>query len=597
MNKYDIKRVIEKLEPDNEMEYRISEKLRESSPRRVAFKPVAAIAAGLVMVIGAGAFASYHIDRPSNGKPVRTSQNSSLSDSSKAQLPDSKAKRDSEIMNENSGVVSSEDTKEILPENKPNSKSETIEQKNSIDSPKVQVAGSTGIKEQSNEISVPKVQLPENSTATAKMMGLIVYQGRIYLQGTLQIDPKVAEKLVGEKLGTTKGNITEWSKQNDYAVELASTVGIQDVYMTKGYDKSFRIMTCEKINGEIYAYFFECLNGITVKTGHDIFGKFKMENNIDSVKYENFDSWNNGKQDFKLLTKPDELNGFLAALENAIPYDRESLASLFDDQSATGQKFINLRLKDGSEIQLRLFKDGYVYYNGINLFFKVDSNAFNAFWNSIPSGNSDYSRTFTFDKDEEGWSGGFADLPVNYEPDIYDLDFKWTNIPIKGTTDKGLMLKGQNRSDDLFMYISRKFGKEDGLRPNTKYTVQLSFNLATNVVAGGMGVGGAPGESVYVKAGIINKEPIVENINGTRTINVDKGIQGNSGKDMQILGTIQKTESVDNTYEYKHFEKKFEITTNDKGEAWVIIGTDSGYEGLTQLYITDIKLVTARVFK
>ena len=210
--------------------------------------------------------------------------------------------------------------------------------------------------------------------------------------------------------------------------------------------------------------------------------------------------------------------------------------------------------------------------------------------NGVPSGIIVNSRTFTFDKDEQGFKGGFADLPVNYNQDIYTLDFKQASIPIKDKSDKGLMLKGHNRSDDLFMYISKKFSQKDGLRPNTKYNVVLSFDVATNVAGGGMGIGGSPGESVFVKAGIINKEPVVENINGIKTINVDKGIQSNSGKEMQVLGNIQKLKSNDTTYEYKHFENKFKVITNDKGEAWVIIGTDSGFEGLTEIYITNIKL-------
>jgi hypothetical protein len=40
-------------------------------------------------------------------------------------------------------------------------------------------------------------------------------------------------------------------------------------------------------------------------------------------------------------------------------------------------------LNDGSKVQLRLFKEGYVYYNGVDLFFKVDSNAFMNLWNEL----------------------------------------------------------------------------------------------------------------------------------------------------------------------------------------------------------------------
>ena len=80
-----------------------------------------------------------------------------------------------------------------------------------------------------------------------------------------------------------------------------------------------------------------------------------------------------------------------------------------------------------------------------------------------------------------------------------------------------------------------------------------------------------------------------------KTINVDKGIQANGGKEMQVLGNIEKINSTDDTYEYKNFQNKIDVTTNAKGEAWLIIGTDSGFEGLTDIYITNIKL-TANLF-
>lgn len=93
------------------------------------------------------------------------------------------------------------------------------------------------------------------------------------------IDPEDGKKLLGEKLGTTKGNIDEWSKQEEYSKEFASTVGIQDVYTVKGYDKDFRIMTyLENDDGTSYPQFYDCLNGITVKN-LDLLNKFFGEVN------------------------------------------------------------------------------------------------------------------------------------------------------------------------------------------------------------------------------------------------------------------------------------------------------------------------------
>jgi hypothetical protein len=197
------------------------------------------------------------------------------------------------------------------------------------------------------------------------------------------LDPEAAESLLDQKIGKTKGNITEWSKQDDNAAELASTIGIQDVYTVKGYDKSFRIMTFAKENGNVLdAQFYECLNGITVKTGADVFDKLKIENNAKKVRFENFESWNNGRRQFKELEKTQFLDGFISELKNTTPFKQESLSYLFKGED-TSQKFIFITLNDGSEVQLRLFKGGYVYYGNSHIFFKMENKFFNLFWNEI----------------------------------------------------------------------------------------------------------------------------------------------------------------------------------------------------------------------
>lgn len=232
-------------------------------------------------------------------------------------------------------------------------------------------------------IYVPKIELPKNTNAMMDMIGLIVFQGRVYTQTGTKIGPESAENLLGEKLGTTKGNIDEWSKQDDYAVEFASSIGKQDVYSVKGYDKNFRIMTYEKISGTIYAQYYECLNGINVKTGGDVFNKLKIENNIKTAKYENFESWNNTKQQYKELIKHDLLNGLVNELKNTIPYTQESLSSLWDAEGEIKQKFVYITLNDGSEVQLRLFKDGYIYYDCSHIFFKMENQVFNELWKEL----------------------------------------------------------------------------------------------------------------------------------------------------------------------------------------------------------------------
>lgn len=199
------------------------------------------------------------------------------------------------------------------------------------------------------------------------------------------------------------------------------------------------------------------------------------------------------------------------------------------------------------------------------------------------------SGTYSFDDDMEGWIGGFADLPSDKSQwDIYELEIEHDTIPIEGKKDSGIKLKGNNRSDDLFMYIYKEL---TGLEPNTEYDVKISFDIATNEPAGGFGAGGAPGESVFVKAGAVDRQPdVIEDSNGYLRLNLDKANQSQSGKEVIKVGDLTKTNSTDDSYEYKMFKLDTKVKTDSDGRAWIIIGTDSGYEGLTTYYVNNVSV-------
>lgn len=198
---------------------------------------------------------------------------------------------------------------------------------------------------------------------------------------------------------------------------------------------------------------------------------------------------------------------------------------------------------------------------------------------------------YEFSKDLQGFESGFVDLPVYADTkDLYELDFHYKEIPVKDDKSKGIYLTGHNRSDDLFMYVYKNLGKDHDLKPNTKYLMDLSFKVATNVPEGMMGIGGSPGEAVYVKAGVVNKKPIsVVDLNKYYRLYLDKGNQSSGGKDLSVIGNIVKDNGTsDDSYAYKHFETTSLVEVDSEGNAYVVIGFDSGYEGKTEVYLDDI---------
>ncbi len=198
---------------------------------------------------------------------------------------------------------------------------------------------------------------------------------------------------------------------------------------------------------------------------------------------------------------------------------------------------------------------------------------------------------FDLGQDAAGWGGGFADLPVDYEQDSYLLDFGYIDSPLGG---KALMISSMNRSDDIFMYIKKQITAADGLSPNTTYLVTIEVVFATSAPAGAMGVGGAPGEAVYVKVGASSIEPVPVDKGGFYELSVDKGQQSTGGYDAVVVGNVAKLVNDDfETYELKTLNNQdnpIEVTTDADGNMWIFVGTDSGFEGLTTLYYTAVNV-------
>lgn len=201
--------------------------------------------------------------------------------------------------------------------------------------------------------------------------------------------------------------------------------------------------------------------------------------------------------------------------------------------------------------------------------------------------------TFDFIKGLDGFKVLFADLPADADrEELFELDYGHAKIPVAGNDHYGIYVKGSNRSDDLFSYIYRKIGVENGLKPHTTYEMNIHFTMATNEPEGGFGAGGAPGESVFVKAGVVGEEPLpyVDGSNYLRMA-LDKGNQAFGGKDMKLVGNISKVDgSFDHSYAYKEYETTVVVTTDAQGNAYIVIGTDSGYEGKTMVFYDNVEV-------
>ena len=231
---------------------------------------------------------------------------------------------------------------------------------------------------QTNEaaLQIPSVELPEpEEEMAADMIGLVVYNGAVYTQARDYFgrDAEAVRGLIGDYLGRAKGNIDEWSSQDEYAAEFASTV-VGDVHTVVGYSPDFRICVTNRLQAadggeELWIQFLERLNGIGVSTGADLYeARLRVNVRVSGVRSQRYDDWNNGLGNFRPFEQTEALDAFLEALnEGEFFYVYDDDPGSYRDTRT--QAFLYLTLADGSVVALRLIEGGWVGYDAMPWYF------------------------------------------------------------------------------------------------------------------------------------------------------------------------------------------------------------------------------------
>jgi hypothetical protein len=208
---------------------------------------------------------------------------------------------------------------------------------------------------------------------------------------------------------------------------------------------------------------------------------------------------------------------------------------------------------------------------------------------------------FDFRQGAQGWEAGFAEYGREMEGMMLEGEVR--SLPSElGINGTGYYLQGMNHSDDLFMFLKRRLGTDDGVVPGQEYRIMFTIVFASDAPSGAVGIGGPPGESVYLKAGASTVEPEVylDSDTGYYVINVDKG-PGNSGNGAaaSVVGHIANGLSAEEDPRYISLERQHEheytVNASQDGELWLMVGTDSGFEGLTGIYYESIAVTSIPV--
>lgn len=184
------------------------------------------------------------------------------------------------------------------------------------------------------------------------------------------------------------------------------------------------------------------------------------------------------------------------------------------------------------------------------------------------------------------WIGDTADYSPETAPLDAVIEIRPLPSPFRGA---GLYLGGTNRSDDLLIYAKSAV---DGFRPGGAYRVHIEVEFLTNAPGNCAGVGGAPGESVWILGGAATTEPLTVFDGTDYRVNIDRGNQATGGADAIVLGNIASPTDDDcsvDGYETKRLATPAPSSLLGRADAagriWLLLGLDSGYEASSHVFV------------
>ena len=239
-----------------------------------------------------------------------------------------------------------------------------------------------GVTVSEDGVTIPRmnVLLSDSANEAADMIGFFIYQGRCYVHYEWIYHDV---NFIGERLGTATGFINEWTPADGYVDFAGSVAG--DFYAVNGVSPEF--MLCMRSDdGSVSTYIND--NGITLKTGADLFeDRLHVSETCTGLTYQAHDKWYSDDDEYFILKESyeQELMLFLEALDQALFLPRQDAPYDFDQVLY----HIDFTSESGMNVKLRLFPDGYVYFDGIrSVFLKMETEACERFVALLDTGEA-----------------------------------------------------------------------------------------------------------------------------------------------------------------------------------------------------------------
>ena len=220
---------------------------------------------------------------------------------------------------------------------------------------------------------------------------------------------------------------------------------------------------------------------------------------------------------------------------------------------------------------------------------------------SAPPDDGAVSLTYDFEDGSDGWASEITDYTEATRPEDV-LSETGVSPPGLDAGSSFFHLAASNPSDDLFAYLLREVTADAGLEGDRTYSADFAVAFASDAPTGCAGIGGAPGESVYLKVGASPEQPVPMSQDDGSRLSVDKGGQSQGGDAAVVAGTIENgipceeaLEGERPPYAMVSLSGALEVTTAEDGSLWLFVGTDSGFEGRTSIYYDRIEVTLTPV--
>lgn len=198
-----------------------------------------------------------------------------------------------------------------------------------------------------------------------------------------------------------------------------------------------------------------------------------------------------------------------------------------------------------------------------------------------------------FNEGTDGWSAVYAAYP-DKDSAFYELEAGIRPLPSPlDQTRKGFMLSGNNHSDALQMFLAKKIS---GLAPHASYKIETQVELASMYPDGSVGIGGSPGNAVHLVSKFATKGYTL--VKGKEEFDNIELVLNKDGSVFELdLGdvSIPSEEYIYQLITRKKSSGPQVVKSDADGKLWAVVGTWSGFEGITTLYYTKIKITFSRI--